>query len=500
MIRAFTVTNELGDYLRCELENPYANGVNVRNITGIGPEAVTIATNELAIIDGSVFSSQRAPERNITFELSFLDMPDGEPVRHLTYKMFSIGSLVRLTFETDERMLYIDGYVESNSPSIFEEEEYTQISIICPDPWFRSTAVDVGYKISSDIKSSTTGFEFDKSYPQHTIEFDEDISDQLVPAGWWYGFSGYIVENPGDRPVGLTLRITATKDIEFSTFYLYNRTLGTTTIVMLPQNVKLSKGDIIVYSTTPGYRMLYHLKQSLVKPNDFVFDSYYDGLYDQYRVTGYVSEPNLVEALRGPYHKEFWLQQPTTNTGWSTEVTQERALQDSPGWIDPMDPGAASFSPPIAYRYDGYRLYTEKAPIASEDIYQIENSAIPNPPLQPLKWLDNAVYTFQSSVSTYDYLQRDPWSRPDVSAETNPQSYLSSAFGSIGLMEGLSESATSFSTTTWMKLARGINVLELNIGYFYMQPPAGDYPSHYVRYLKDGFELEYETVPLYEGV
>lgn len=142
MIKAVTVTNHLGESLRMDLVNYQESGMIISSITGIGPGEAEISTTELAATDGAVYNSARLVSRNIVFEIIFFDLVSIENARQRTYKFFPLKKDVTLEFETDNRSLLINGYVESNDPDIFSEQEGTSISIICPNPYFYSAEVD----------------------------------------------------------------------------------------------------------------------------------------------------------------------------------------------------------------------------------------------------------------------------------------------------------------------------------------------------------------------
>lgn len=498
MIRAFSVTNNLGQTLRCELENPYADGVNVRNITGIGPEGVNIATNELAMIDGSVFSSQRAPERNIVFDLGFLDMPDGEPVRHLTYKMFSIGTLVRLTFETDERNLYIDGYVESNSPSIFEEEEYAQISVICPDPWFRSTSVIVN-RLTNDMTDVSSGFEFDKTYPKNSITFDHLVTDVAARYNQVYYDEGQVLQNPGDRPTGFVLRCTCREDnVKFGCGYIVQlhdssepTYVGNEQISLrLARNITLNKGDMLVYSTVPGYRMFYALirSRSAGVPDD-LFE--FPGGMDSYQTGGEWLSPGDEFEQQAPYRSQYTLLKPTTDSAWKVDVTQTRALHDAPVYDS---------SKPLTYpfQYDAERTYTVKAPIASENVYN--GSSI----ITATSWRPTATQTFKNCISDYDYTTLgDRLSRPwfDTSDEAYVAGYRSrNPYGYTSLMSAVTANAGMRDTVLWQSLERGLTEYVFEFYYYSPDEPDPNNSSPSIIENTEKYDFEYELIPLYEGV
>ena len=47
-----------------------------------------------------------------------------------------------MLIETDNRQAEIEGYVESNDPTIFSKDEGSDISIVCPNPFFYSAGKD----------------------------------------------------------------------------------------------------------------------------------------------------------------------------------------------------------------------------------------------------------------------------------------------------------------------------------------------------------------------
>lgn len=139
MIKSLTVTNFLGESLKLELGFPEKSGFLIQKISGLGPAKANINSTQLSTSDGSVYNSARVNSRNIVLSLKLLGTPTIEDTRQKSYKYFPIKQRVKLLFETDNRTCEIYGYVESNEPDIFSSKEATQISIICPNPYFYST-------------------------------------------------------------------------------------------------------------------------------------------------------------------------------------------------------------------------------------------------------------------------------------------------------------------------------------------------------------------------
>jgi len=142
MIKSITVTNRLNQSIELELRHPEKSGFLIQSITGLGPVKSDINSKELATGDGSIFNSARMNSRNIVMDLKFLWSPTIEAVRLLSYKYFPIKQRIRIMVETDARTCYIYGYVESNEPDIFSNEQGCLVSIICPDPHWIGAGYD----------------------------------------------------------------------------------------------------------------------------------------------------------------------------------------------------------------------------------------------------------------------------------------------------------------------------------------------------------------------
>lgn len=210
MIKSITVTNYLGESLKMELTNPYDSGIAITDITGIGPGKADINVTELTSSDGSLYNSARLGTRNIVMTLRFMFAPDIETVRQKSYKYFPIKKELTLTFETDNRSCYITGYVESNEPVIFDENEYTQISIVCPDPYFYS--VRAASTVFSGVASM---FEFPFS---NEVQDNEEADRFLIMSDLQFE-TEQTVYYSGESEIGMTIRVRAIGIVENLTIF-----------------------------------------------------------------------------------------------------------------------------------------------------------------------------------------------------------------------------------------------------------------------------------------
>ena len=206
MIKAVTVTNNLGESLRMELTNPSSSGLIIREIEGLGPVKATINFTESANIDGAYENSARLETRNIVLSLQFLPKPTIEDTRQMTYKYFPVKRNVRLHVETDNRSCYVDGRVESNEPDIFSKEEGCQISILCADPHFYALAEDM-----LSFYGATPMFEFPFENP--------DREEPLIEFGKIRLSTSGNVPYTGDSEIGVTIVIYAGGEATGLTIY-----------------------------------------------------------------------------------------------------------------------------------------------------------------------------------------------------------------------------------------------------------------------------------------
>ena len=144
MIKSIKVTNYRNESLTLELANPYKTGLAITSVDGLGPAEASISTSDIASKDGSLFNSARMGNRNIVLNFRLLPNPaveairDVERIRHTVYRYFPIKKKLTLEIITGERIGTIVGYVDKCEPNIFTKNQTIQVSIVCPDPWFKS--------------------------------------------------------------------------------------------------------------------------------------------------------------------------------------------------------------------------------------------------------------------------------------------------------------------------------------------------------------------------
>lgn len=163
MIYTIIATNAKGDSVELDLANPWAGGIAVTGASGLGPAEGTINTVNFATSDGALFNSSRIKSRDIELNLKFLGS-DIEAVRHKLLRYFRVKHPITLDFITDYRHTYITGHVEKNEIDIFSNSEGADLTIVCPNPFFRLRDPAKG-KNSVQFTTSTPSFEFEFQDP-----------------------------------------------------------------------------------------------------------------------------------------------------------------------------------------------------------------------------------------------------------------------------------------------------------------------------------------------
>lgn len=246
MIKSITVVNYLGDSLKLDLTKPGLSGLAVRSVTGLGPGKANINTTELSTTDGGLYNSARVPVRNIVLSLIYLWKETIEQARHLSYKYFPLKRKVTLIIETDERISQIEGYVESNDPSIFSDAEGTDISIVCPNPYFYS---------SESVTTVFSGIE-----PMFEFPFsNEALTAPMLEMGSIENATDKVVFYDGDAETGVVITIHAIGPA--TGIRIFN--IGTREIMSLDTDKLASftgsgivAGDDIIISTIPGSKSI----------------------------------------------------------------------------------------------------------------------------------------------------------------------------------------------------------------------------------------------------
>lgn len=195
------------------------------DIDGLNPVTATINTTEFATSDGAMFNSSRIGTRNIVLYIKIF--PDIEKNRLNLYSFFKIKSDVTLYFRHDSLNVYITGKVESFELDHFSNSQVAQISILCADPYFRSTESQL-----IEFSNVISLFEFPFSIAEEGIEFSriEKVKTKII--------------NAGEMSTGVTIQLYASTD-QILNPVIYNLTNNT----YFGLNFDMNQGDLITITT-----------------------------------------------------------------------------------------------------------------------------------------------------------------------------------------------------------------------------------------------------------
>lgn len=219
-----SVKNEYGDVLMLTGNPDY----DVLSVSGLNPAPAEINTTPVSGIDGTRYNSARIGQRNIVIRLNING--DIEDRRIELYKYFRVKHTMRVYYKNEHVDVYIDGYVETFENDFFTILQQPQISIICPDPYFKSMS-----ETEIDFENVTALFMFPFAIAAEGIPFSSlnEISSRYF--------------NAGNVETGGIITFTALAD-DVKNPVFYNNTNGT----FFGVDITMQSGDVIEINTQRG--------------------------------------------------------------------------------------------------------------------------------------------------------------------------------------------------------------------------------------------------------
>lgn len=225
-----TVENTKGEQLRLtQNESIY----QIASIDGLTPPKANINTTTIAGMNGARFKSSYIQTRNVVITVAV--QGEVEKNRLRLYNFFGTGQWCKLYYSNSSRDVYCEGYCETVDGSLFVMSQRIQISILCPDPYFRSLT-----EMVSDISKTFANFEFPFSIDEEGKEFS--IIDEHREAD---------VYNPGEIACGVIIRIYAEAD-GIENPIIRNVLTGE----YLGVEVTLDQGDVLEINTNKGQKAI----------------------------------------------------------------------------------------------------------------------------------------------------------------------------------------------------------------------------------------------------
>lgn len=233
---SLSIKNENGRFLNLTASADY----DVINIDGLAPVSTILSMRDLSGYDGALYSGSRIGTRNIIITLVL--HKNIEANRIALYSFFKSKENIRIYYKNSLRNVYIDGYVESFECDFFTMSQQCQISIVCPDPYFKEKN-----EIEITRQETISLFEF---------PFENPLNKGIVFSEAFDGLRAVI--SGGDAVSGIIIVIKALgsygnavnrHSITISNSYTKKE--------MVLNDIRLSKDDEIYINTFKGYKQIY---------------------------------------------------------------------------------------------------------------------------------------------------------------------------------------------------------------------------------------------------
>ena len=222
------IKNDTGEVLNLSTSTDYT----LYDVTGVTPLQMNINSSVNATSDGSTINSIRANNRNIVLYVAIHG--DIEANRLKLYKYFPPKKQISIYCKTGTRNVYIEGHTELIDVKLFTNQQVAQISIMCPQPYFKGVHEFITY--FSQIDSL---FSFPFSISNVGMELSiigEEIRKNIV--------------NAGEVETGMVIEIFAIGEVVNPVIYdVFKRT-------HIKLNVTLRANDSVIINTNSGQKSI----------------------------------------------------------------------------------------------------------------------------------------------------------------------------------------------------------------------------------------------------
>lgn len=225
----------------CKVENTRNNiltltqdedNFQVLKITGLNPPKAQINTTKMATLDGKKFNSSTLNERNIVITVKLNG--DVEKNRIRLYSFFRPKEWCKFYYKNSSRDVFIEAYTENVECDLFTNNETMQISLLCPEPYFKDVQ-----EIIDDISKILSKFEFPFSIDEDGIEFSTLDTSKITN-----------VHNSSEMDTGVIVDIDIYSHIE--KLLIKNTSTGET----LTLNYQFQSNDKVTINTNKGHKSI----------------------------------------------------------------------------------------------------------------------------------------------------------------------------------------------------------------------------------------------------
>ena len=240
--------NKKGEQLHFGAGYPYT----IMDFSGLNPPDATINTSTTALMDGGIYNSSKLNMRSMN--IAFAIEENAEENRLAVYKVVQNKMPIRVYFQSDKLDIFIDGYVESCSPTYWGKKNIVTVSILCPFPYFKSAQ-----EMINEFSALTNMFHF----PFASTEEPELVMGSIDP------MTAIDIINDGSAPCGITFTLYARRNLTNPKIINYN------TGEFLELKLQMLAGDEITITTGQGNKTITLLRDAVESNifNDLNMDS-----------------------------------------------------------------------------------------------------------------------------------------------------------------------------------------------------------------------------------
>lgn len=225
-----TISDSTGNALTFEMGSPY----QIDEIEGFSPPDADINLTTLALLDGSKFNSAKVQSR--VLNIAFAVERNAEKNRIAAYKVLRIKKPVTVTYKSEYRNVWIEGYISSINVSHYAMKQEFTVSIVCPEPYFKA-AEEIVNSLSVIAKSFYFPF--------------YGTADNNILFGYRELVSNTILVNGGETETGIVITI------DFSGSVSFPRILDYYTGDYFGVDYSFISGDTLTIDTRAGKKTVY---------------------------------------------------------------------------------------------------------------------------------------------------------------------------------------------------------------------------------------------------
>lgn len=229
--------NENGNSIDFSDESKYV----ITNIDGLNPPASDIIINPIPNMDGGMFAHSRMQTRNIV--ITFRVKRPTERNRMDAYRVFRSKRYIKVSVQTAALNVYTEGYVESIECNNFTLGQTIQVSIICPDAYFKN--------VNSNLYEFNKGIDT-LAFPFYTMEGEPVAFNDVINNN----DDGKItIWNNGDTDTGLIFKIKPKEGFMYE--YITIKNVDTGDFIFISKYTASHIDEEITINTNPGEKSVY---------------------------------------------------------------------------------------------------------------------------------------------------------------------------------------------------------------------------------------------------